>query len=78
MESVKYTCKNCGWKTEIRAEWGDLRPKRCMNKKCNTSFVAKPADLIIERPTVKVEEVVVVQEEKAEDKKDGYKNNKRK
>ena len=47
---VKYTCKNCGWETSIRAEWADLKPKRCMNKKCNTSFLASPKDLIIERP----------------------------
>lgn len=47
---VKYTCNNCGWTTSIRAEWADIRPKRCMNKKCNTSFVADREALKIDRP----------------------------
>jgi len=48
---IKYTCKNCGWTTAIREEWADLRPKRCMNKKCNTSFQKSPEALIIDSPT---------------------------
>lgn len=52
-DKVKYTCKNCGWETSIRAEWADIRPKRCMNKKCNTSFLASPKDLIITPPAKK-------------------------
>jgi len=47
---IKYTCKNCGWITSIRNEWADLKPKRCMNKKCNTSFQKSPESLIIEMP----------------------------
>lgn len=47
---IKYTCKNCGWTTSIREEWADLKPKRCMNKKCNTSFHRLPESLIIEVP----------------------------
>jgi hypothetical protein len=52
-DKVKYTCKNCGWETSIRAEWADIKPKRCMNKKCNTNFQAKPKDLIITPPKKK-------------------------
>ena len=55
INKIKYTCKSCGWETSIREEWGDLKPKRCMNKKCNTSFLAKPEALIIQRPVKKVE-----------------------
>ena len=47
---IKYTCKNCGWTTSIREEWADLKPKRCMNKKCNTSFQRLPESLLIELP----------------------------
>lgn len=54
---IKYTCKNCGWTTSIREEWADLKPKRCMNKKCNTSFAKFKEALIIETP-VKPEEIV--------------------
>ena len=50
IDKIKYTCKNCGWETSIRAEWADIKPKRCMNKKCNTSFVASRESLIIEKP----------------------------
>ena len=49
-DKVKYTCKNCGWTTSIREEWSDLKPKRCMNKKCNTSFLKYPDNLIIQTP----------------------------
>lgn len=47
---IKYTCKNCGWTTSIREEWADLKPRRCMNKKCNTSFQKAPDSLITEVP----------------------------
>lgn len=49
-DKVKYTCKKCGWSTSIRAEWADLKPKRCMNKKCNCSFLAHKEELEIETP----------------------------
>lgn len=49
-DKVKFTCKNCGWETSIRKEWADLRPKRCMNRKCNTSFLASPDKLDIKFP----------------------------
>jgi hypothetical protein len=51
---IKYTCKNCGWTTSIREEWADLKPKRCMNKKCNTSFQKSPESLIVEVPKEEV------------------------
>ncbi len=68
---IKYQCKNCGWETSIREEWGDLRPKRCMNKKCNTSFVANKEALIIVRPEPKALDPVLMKE-----KKDGKTNRK--
>lgn len=62
MDKIKYQCKNCGWETTIRSEWGDLRPKRCMNKKCNTSFTKNRESLITTHPEPKVSPIVVVQE----------------
>lgn len=50
MDKIKYTCNKCGWETSIRSEWSDLRPKRCMNKRCNTSFLAKPDALSVKMP----------------------------
>lgn len=61
MRKIKYTCKNCGWETSIWEEWSDLKPARCMNKKCNTSFRLHPDALIITRPQ-KAEQVQVKQE----------------
>lgn len=49
-ERIKYSCKNCGWETSIITEWADLRPKRCMNRKCNTSFLKNPDQLIVQMP----------------------------
>jgi hypothetical protein len=37
--------------TTIRVEWGDLKPKRCMNKKCNTSFTKYPDSMVVQHPT---------------------------
>lgn len=74
MNKIKYTCKKCGWETHIREEWGDLKPKRCMNKKCNTSFLADPASLIVVRPDQKEN---VVKSEESEAKPNARKNNKR-
>lgn len=75
MNDIKYQCKNCGWETSIREEWGDLRPKRCMNKKCNVSFAAKPDMLIITRPEAKELDPVVIDEQK--DKRDGKQANRK-
>ena len=55
---IKYTCKNCGWTTSIREEWADLKPKRCMNKKCNTSFQKSPESLVMERPKAESTEIM--------------------
>ena len=51
-DKVKYTCKKCGWNTSIRVEWADLRPKRCMNKKCNCSFLKYKEELQIDMPEI--------------------------
>lgn len=57
MSKIKYSCTNCGiWETSITAEWSDIKPKRCMNKKCNTSFITNPDALKTELPQ-KVEAV---------------------
>lgn len=72
MNKIKYTCKNCGWETSIWEEWEDLKPSRCMNKKCNTSFRVNPDQLEITRPEK-------AQEQPKDEKKNGQaKNNKRK
>lgn len=57
INKIKYTCKNCGWTTSIREEWSDLKPKRCMNKKCNTSFHKSPDFLLIDLPQ-KLEDIL--------------------
>jgi peptide subunit release factor 1 (eRF1) len=64
---VKFTCKNCGWTTSIREEWADLKPKRCMNKKCNTSFMKSPDSLVVELPS---KEEVSEEPKKVRKKKD--------
>ena len=63
MAKVKYTCKKCNWQTSIREEWSDLKPKKCMNKKCNTSFILTPDVLVIEKPLVNKPEDVEPQQE---------------
>lgn len=60
-DKVKFTCKNCGWQTSIRVEWADLRPKRCMNKKCNKSFHKEPNQLQIDLPPKKEKAAKVAQ-----------------
>lgn len=49
-ERIKYTCKNCNWKDSVIAAWADIKPKRCMNRKCNTSFLKNPEQLLVEYP----------------------------
>jgi hypothetical protein len=72
MNKIKYTCKNCSWETSIWEEWEDLKPSRCMNKKCNTSFRVNPELLEITRPEK-------TQELQKDEKKNGQtKNTKRK
>lgn len=71
MKKIKYNCKNCGWETSIWEEWQDLKPQRCMNKKCNTSFKLNPEALEITKPEAK-------QEHKEERKHGNSKSNRRK
>jgi hypothetical protein len=67
---IKYTCKNCGWETSIITEWADLKPKRCMNKKCNTSFLKNPDQLLTQMPDeVQAQEVTEVSKPKSTVKK---------
>ncbi len=73
MNKIKYTCKKCGWETQIREEWGDLRPKRCMNKKCNQSFQADPSSLITVRPGQQEPEKTEAPKQEAEGKSHGRK-----
>lgn len=66
---VVYTCKNCGREYSIREEWGDLRPKRCVNKKCNISFINNPDMVTVTRPEpLEVKEVVILKEEESDGK----------
>ncbi len=76
MGKIKYTCKACGWETSIWEEWQDLKPQRCMNRKCNTSFRVKPDMLNITAPDKKVAEVQQTKSENTESKKYGKKFNK--
>lgn len=75
MNKIKYQCKNCGWETSIREDWGDLRPKRCMNRKCNINFQASKDSLIITRPEKKAIEPVIMNEQS--EKEDGKASRKR-
>jgi hypothetical protein len=54
---ITYTCKDCNWQAEIIVQWADLKPSRCMNKKCNASFLKHPDKLDVSMP---VEEPIVV------------------
>lgn len=69
-EKIKYSCKSCGWTTSIRQEWADMKPKRCMNKKCNTSFVANPEALEVTLPVVVVSEAPQVKKKKKNEEQD--------
>lgn len=51
-QRIIYTCKKCGWHGSIEAAWADIKPKKCLNRKCQTSFIKYPEDLIIEVPKV--------------------------
>lgn len=71
MKKIRYNCENCGWETSILQEWEDLKPQRCMNKKCNTSFRLNPEKLRITRPEVEEAKQESVQ---PEEKKYGKKH----
>ncbi len=76
MNRIKYSCKNCNWTTSIIEQWQDLKPKRCMNSKCNTSFRKTPEALITQKP-IKVE-VKKETQSKNEGEKHGKSSNKQK
>ena len=73
LPKIKYTCKNCGWSRQIPAQWADLKPRRCGNPKCNTSFILDKDKLDIERPK-KAKPVKPKQETKSEEVKPSYKS----
>lgn len=50
LRKIKYKCKNCGWEKSIPEQWADLKPKRCGNPKCNTSFILDKEKLDIQKP----------------------------
>lgn len=47
---IVYTCKKCNWQTAILAQWADLKPKKCPNKKCNCFFLKEPDQLDVKLP----------------------------
>lgn len=47
---IVYTCKKCGWQTAILAQWADLKPKKCQNRKCNCLFLREPDQLDVKMP----------------------------
>jgi predicted GIY-YIG superfamily endonuclease len=59
---VKYVCQNCGWSATVREEWADLKPKKCGNKKCETSFRKYPDKLLILKPEKSKKPEVTVKE----------------
>jgi hypothetical protein len=55
---IEYICKKCGWRKSILASWADLKPKKCMNKKCGCSFIVDPDSLGVQDKRVAVPVVV--------------------
>lgn len=49
---IKYKCKQCSWEASLVAEWTDIRPKRCGNRRCGQNFLTSPTDLEITQPPV--------------------------
>lgn len=47
---IVYSCKKCGWQTAVLAQWADLKPKKCPNKKCNCLFLREPDQLDVKLP----------------------------
>lgn len=56
MEKLVYKCSHCGWERTIPAQWADVSPRYCENKKCRysgrikndrTSFLKEPKALLI-------------------------------
>lgn len=61
---IVYSCKKCKWTTSILVAWGDLRPKRCGNRRCRWFFLKYPQDLLVERPVKKEKPKQLVQDDK--------------
>jgi hypothetical protein len=66
LRKITYVCKNCGWEKKLPEQWSDLRPKRCGNPKCNTSFVLHKDKLEIKFPK-KLEKVKKLKQEEKSD-----------
>jgi len=76
MLKIIYKCKKCSWKKSISAEWGDLQPKMCGNKRCAVSYFKNPDLLEVtkEQPpaiSITVKEDKIVTKSK-KDKKEDY------
>lgn len=61
MDKITYTCKCCGWMTEVPGEWTDMSPRFCGNSSCELSlkkskgkksFKSNPDQLIKQLPEV--------------------------
>lgn len=76
MEKLTYKCSECGWEKAIPAQWADVSPRYCGNKKCKysgrikrerTSFLKEPKALLIikqEKPEPPKHEPVSKKKEK--------------
>ena len=53
---IVYTCNKCGWQTAVLAQWADLKPKKCPNKKCNCLFLKEPDQLDVKLPVEEVKQ----------------------
>ena len=47
---IVYSCKECDWQAAVLAQWADIKPKRCGNKKCQCLFLKNPDKLDIKLP----------------------------
>lgn len=54
LKKIKYTCLKCNWQGSIVELWGDLKPRRCPNKRCKVSFRKQPELLKTELPKKEV------------------------
>ena len=67
---IYYKCKDCGWMTRIVKQWADLKPSKCMGKKCNARFDKDPSKLEIMLPKEpSKKEPVIVESKKSKKKK---------
>lgn len=66
---TKYVCKNCGWETSITAQWADLKPPFCGNKKCDYSKSRARKTKKSFRTNSEMLEIIRPQPKKADSKK---------